>query len=85
MEVGRPKPDHVRIVELRHLDPARVPLDSVPHPEIEEALDERPMTLACGDITQARQGKGKRGKEGRNGEAEQGRKDFDAGLQEDLP
>jgi hypothetical protein len=56
--MGGAKPDHVRIVELRHLDPARVPLDSVPHPKIEEALDERPMAFARRDVPKPRPGKG---------------------------
>ena len=53
VEMGSAKSDHVRIVELRHFNPARVPLHCVTHAEIEEALHERPVTLAGCDVAQA--------------------------------
>jgi hypothetical protein len=53
VEMSGAKSDQVRIVELRHLDPARVPLHGVPHAEIEETLDEGPVTLAGCDVAQA--------------------------------
>ena len=53
VEMGGAKSDHVRIVELRHLNAIRVPLHGVSHAEIEETLDEGPVTLAGCDVAQA--------------------------------
>ena len=53
VEMSGAEADHVGIIELRHFDSARVLRHGMSHAEIEELLDERPMTLACGDVTQA--------------------------------
>jgi hypothetical protein len=37
-----------------------VPLHGVPHAEVEETLDERPVTLARGDVAEPGPGKSKR-------------------------
>jgi hypothetical protein len=70
VEMGGAKPDHVRIVEFRNFNTARVPLDGVPHAEVEETLDERPVTLARGDVPEAGPGKSKRAQDSRRRNAQ---------------
>jgi hypothetical protein len=50
VKVGGAEPDEIGIAEPRRLDRVGVPGDGMAHAELEEIPDERPVTLASGDI-----------------------------------
>src|SRR5262245_14509937 len=58
MEVGSAEPNQIRIVESRRLDPPSMRCDGVTHAKFQEALEKRVVTLAGGDIRDARPGHG---------------------------
>jgi len=57
MEVAGAKPDEIGIVETRRFDSGGIRLHGVAHAEFEEALDDFPMTAACGDVVETGPGK----------------------------
>ena len=56
MKMCGAKPDKIGVVELRRFNRHGVSCDGMAHAELEEALNERPMTLASGDIGNTRPG-----------------------------
>ena len=66
VEMPGAEPDQVRILEGRCFDPFGMRCNCVAHAELEEPIDERPVTLTGGDIAKTRPSETKSPREDRN-------------------